>query len=131
MSTAGTRVLIIDDEERFAELYERDLAADGCVPMVVDSVQSLSTQVLGFAPDVVVVSVFGLGIGKLEAARALRRLCPDCPIIVTSPVTSLSAAIRSYALGARDLVSKSGDTYELVQAVHLSAGAGRDSPALM
>jgi len=49
-------------------------------------------------PDLVLMNLELPGPNGIEATRALRRLCPSCPVVIMS--VNDSAALRSAALGA-------------------------------
>jgi DNA-binding response OmpR family regulator len=117
MGIARIRVLIVDDEERFARLSANALAREGFLPKVVNSLRTMESELPGFAPDIVIVSAFGLGARKLGAVEQIHRMSPTCPLVVTSPLASVDDYIHSYALGAQRLVHKSVDMFPLVEAV--------------
>jgi len=111
------RILIAEDEQQFARLFEDALAVEGFLPKVINSLQNMETEQTEFIPDVIIVNAFGLGVRKFEAAEKLHELYPTCPFVVISPLPSVDDCIRSYMLGARHFIHKSVDVYTLVEAV--------------
>lgn len=79
------RVLLVDDDEKFAFVVRSVLEVDGYeVPAVVTSLGSLPAAVTEHEPDVVVIDLVLPDGDGLEAADELRRDGNEVPIVVFS-----------------------------------------------
>ena len=72
--------------------------------------------------DVVVLDVTMPGMGGLEAARALRGVRPDLPVVLMSGYSVREVTLRSAGLGITGFVQKPFATPDLLAAVRLALG---------
>jgi DNA-binding response OmpR family regulator len=71
---------------------------------------------LGFDPDLVILDLMMPGIDGYALLDALRRVQPPddfLPVLVLTADTTVEAKRRALALGARDIVTKPFDLFEL------------------
>ena len=102
------RVLLLEDSDADAELIARELQRSGMQPLIerVDSRESFTTALNGFAPDVV-LSDHSLGQFDSRAAlEIVRDIRPTTPFIVVTGALTGSQSVAAIRAGAADLILK-------------------------
>ncbi|KIH76664.1 diguanylate cyclase (GGDEF) domain-containing protein [Geoalkalibacter ferrihydriticus] len=103
---AKGRILAIDDEKFFRELYRDILAREGYVVRTAQSGEE-ALDVLRREDFDLVISDLGLkGIDGVETSRAIKRFNPDQEIIVVSAMTDVPTAVAAMKAGVADYVCK-------------------------
>ncbi len=109
------RVLIVDDEQDFAEsLAERletrgfDAAAEFDGARAMDRMQKEEF-------DVVVLDVVMPGLNGMEALREIKKMSPLTEVIMLTGQATVETAIEGMKLGAFDYLMKPTETEELVE----------------
>lgn len=108
---------MIDDEPANLALVAAVLAREGyaSVETVPDPRHAID-RYLAFRPDLVLLDLMMPGIDGYALLDRLRRLAvadDPVPIMVLTADTSIEARRRALALGARDIVTKPFDVFEL------------------
>ena len=130
-----TRVLIVDDDERFAASVSALFDTDGRVEAAgwASNGAEAYSQVVALRPDLVSMDIDMPVLDGVEAIRLILEHDPTLPIIVLSGSVSNERIEEALAAGAIERVAKSQATDELVDkivAAHRSrAGASRSSRA--
>jgi type II secretory ATPase GspE/PulE/Tfp pilus assembly ATPase PilB-like protein/ActR/RegA family two-component response regulator len=105
---AGTKVLLVDDEDQLRKVMHDLLERDGyAVTEASDGVEALD-QVDRHAPDIIVLDLNlpGLdGYGVLSHLRS-RQATEDIPVVVLTARGDEDAEVRVFELGADDFLSK-------------------------
>jgi type II secretory ATPase GspE/PulE/Tfp pilus assembly ATPase PilB-like protein/ActR/RegA family two-component response regulator len=105
---AGTKVLLVDDEDQLRKVMRDLLERDGyAVTEAGDGVEALD-QVDRHAPDIIVLDLNlpGLdGYGVLSHLRS-RQVTEDIPVVVLTARGDEDAEVRVFELGADDFLSK-------------------------
>jgi DNA-binding NtrC family response regulator len=105
---AGSRILILEDEEWDAELARRLLRNAGLqfTALVVDTSDVFTRQLSEFGPDVIISDYSLPGFTGADALRIARKWCPQVPFIVWSGVLGDEAAVELIKQGATDYILK-------------------------
>ena len=102
------RVLLIEDDAEFAELYQMSLRARACeVEWALDGERGLDIAARGEI-DLVVLDMRLPGMDGVEVLRRLRALsgCEDLPIVIVSNYGDAQQRRRGRELGALDWIDK-------------------------
>ncbi len=94
-----TRVLLVDDDERFAQSVRASLERAYDVVGTVGSSAEVPAAVAELEPDVVVIDLVMRGGDGLEAADRLRRAGQDVPVVVFSSLFDQRIAREAMASG--------------------------------
>ena len=78
----GSRVLMVDDDPDFLDMFAELLAASGHEVMIAKTAAEAQSQVADFAPDLVLIDLSLGGASGLELGPELRALCPLSPRLV-------------------------------------------------
>lgn len=119
MKASAVRVLVVDDYEPFrrfvcSTLGERqDLQVIGEASDGLDAVRR--TEEL--QPDLIVLDIGLPTLNGIEAARRIRKLCPECKILFMSQESSVDVAQEAFRLGAMGYVVKARAGSELLASV--------------
>ncbi|PAX08848.1 response regulator [Sphingomonas lenta] len=113
----AARILIVDDEPANVALLEAVLRREGyeAIEGVTDPHLAVERR-LAFEPDLVILDLMMPGIDGYALLDALRRVQPPddfLPVLVLTADTTVEAKRRALALGARDIVTKPFDVFEL------------------
>src|SRR6266576_4777822 len=104
--TAGTRVLIVDDDAASRRLLDVRLRALGCVVTEASNGQQALSEVSKEEPDLVLLDLQMPRMGGIEVLRALRREEIDVPTIVITAHGSIETAVEAMKEGAYDFITK-------------------------
>ncbi len=122
------RVLIVDDQEEILtslhgiltdEGYEVSLARDGQEALHIFQSDS---------PDVVFLDIWIPGIDGMQALKAVKRIDPDCSVIMMSGHGSIETAVQALKLGAADYLEKPIDLDDVLRLLNTSMTARPASP---
>jgi len=107
------RVLIADDHRMLAEAYARVLAEDYDVVGTVADGRELIQVAPGLAPDVILLDVSMPKLNGLDAARHLREMLPDVPLVIVTMHSDPQVAADARQAGVAGFVTKSAAASEL------------------
>lgn len=117
MSTQQTiRVLLVDDDDRVRRGWQMRLALEPDIT-VVGTVGDMETAVATTAatlPDIILLDIKLPGTDGLNGIKDLRRVAPNCAIIVITVYDSLANEKKALVAGARAFVSKQVNIDQLV-----------------
>ncbi len=108
-----TRVLIVDDEEQFAQALSERLTIRNYNVTTSLSGEDAIGKVRHYNFDVVILDVFMPGIDGLEALREIKNLKPLTEVILLTGHGAVETAIEGMKLGAFDYLIKPCNTEEL------------------
>lgn len=114
---AGQRVLVIEDQEDLAALYEQALGREGY------EVSKAYTGEEGFAlfedhgADAVVLDMTLPEMHGVETLRSIRNLNANVPVVVVTGETSDETRRKCERLGVREYLSKPADYREIMDAL--------------
>ncbi|MFL5274881.1 MAG: sigma-54-dependent transcriptional regulator [Myxococcales bacterium] len=99
-------LVVIDDEPNTLSLIERAVRPEGYKTILHASAREALAALGAERPDVALVDLQMPEIGGLDVLRAIRRIHPECGVILMSASASPEAAIEAVKLGALDCVAK-------------------------
>lgn len=105
-------VMIVEDDPAVCDLLREELAADGFVVLVCDSLTEGRRRLPSVFPDVVIVDIElpdGSGLDLVREVRGAGHtdaaLDPDLPLLVLSSRCSESDRVRAFECGADDILA--------------------------
>jgi len=105
-AVAGSRVLLIDDEDVIRRLMTRMIEGHGCeciaVPSGEEAIPLLEKQVF----DLLIVDKNLPGMSGIEIAKLARRYQPGVPVLLITGYASEESALEAAAYGVTDYVMK-------------------------
>ena len=115
---SAKRILVVDDEPGFRDLYSGALKSAGfetfCAASGEDALSLISK---GLVPDMAVSDVKMPGIDGLELIAQARALLPALPFLMITAFPDVRDAVSAMKTGAVDYLEKPIDLDELVAAV--------------
>ena len=112
-----TRLLLIDDEVRFARALAISLRAHGYDVDVANTGEDGLAQAASHHPDVVVLDLGLPGMDGLDVCREIQRERP-VPVLMLTARDSETDLVVGLAVGADDYLTKPFSSRELVARVH-------------
>lgn len=112
------RVLIVDDEEKFADYLNKRLTNRDYDVSVAFSGEEAIEKLKDQNYDVVILDVLMPGIDGIEALRAIKNLKPLTEVIMLTGHASVESGVEGMKLGAYDYLMKPCDTDELVSKIN-------------
>ncbi len=111
------RILVVDDEVRYRELYSKVLAQAGFEIMVAGSCTEAMGVIEKVVPALVVSDVRMPGADGIRLLRMAREAYPTIPFLLVTAYADVREAVTALKLGAVDYLAKPVDLDELVAAV--------------
>ena len=121
MSSLRPRVLLVDDDARILNAFERLLSPCCDVVGRVTDVATLFDEASRLQPDVIVVDLFMPARDGLETCRRLKVVIPQARIVVVSGADDASTRNKALQAGASAFVSKMQAADDLVAAIQEAA----------
>jgi DNA-binding NtrC family response regulator len=107
------RVLIVDDEDRMAQVIASALGRGGCECETVSSGRQALDAIEERDADVVVTDWKMPQMDGIELLRALRGRRPSLPVVLVTAYASVPSAVAAMREGAFDYITKPFDNDEL------------------
>jgi DNA-binding NtrC family response regulator len=123
------RILIVDDEAQFCELYSRTLSEAGFEVRTALSAEEAEAILRDTHPDLVVSDVRMPGASGLDLLKATRERIPDLPFLLVTAYADVRDAVAALKLGAVDYLAKPVDLDELLACVQDTLGVSAPEPA--
>ncbi len=113
------RILIVDDDEDFAELVATALGREGMLIKAEHDPTNLLTTLQDYVPDLILLDVRMPTISGFEVCRMLRasERWQDLPILFLTAETGLDARVNAFDAGADDYLPKPFASKELLARV--------------
>ena len=127
----STRILIVDDEVRYRELYMNILDSAGFKTQAAASAEEAFAIIRKQVPAMVVADVRMPGANGIELLRMARKEHPGLPFLLVTAYADVRDAVNAMRLGAVDYLSKPVDLDELLAAVRSAVGIHAETPELM
>jgi two-component system, NarL family, invasion response regulator UvrY len=122
---APMRILIVDDHPIVASGCRALLAGDGSIEILeAADAESGERVFVTEAPDICVLDINLPTVSGFELARRILARAPSARIIMFSMNDDPVFAARAIDFGAKGYVSKSGDPYDLVEAIREVGNGG-------
>jgi DNA-binding response OmpR family regulator len=112
-----SRVLIVEDEPRFASFLEKGLAANGYTTMVVEDGQSASAVASDEEFDLMILDLGLPDMDGLEVLRVLRRRGLELPVVILTARDDTQDKVSGLDAGASDYITKPFSLEELLARV--------------
>jgi len=112
----STRILVVDDEDRYIRLMEANLESDGYVVMKATSGQEAVEAVDAQRPDLVLLDVMMPGLNGFEACERIREFS-NVPIIMVTAKGEERDRVKGLDHGADDYIVKPYSATELLARV--------------
>jgi DNA-binding NtrC family response regulator len=124
----STRILVVDDEVRYRELYMHILDSAGFKTQAASSAEEAFTTIQRQPPAMVVTDVRMPGASGIELLRMARKDHPGLPFVLVTAYADVRDAVDAMKLGAVDYLSKPVDLDELLTAVREAVGVHTETP---
>jgi DNA-binding NtrC family response regulator len=115
------KVLLVDDEEEFAETLAMRLETRGLRVETACDGETALQKVQQQSFDAVLLDLAMPGIGGIETLRQIRQLSPEAQVILLTGRATVKTATEAMRLGAMDLLEKPTDIAELVEKISEAA----------
>ena len=112
-----TRVLIVDDEEKFSNPLAERLRLRDYEVTTSQSGEDAITQVKKYNYDVVILDVLMPGMDGIETLREIKKIKPLTEIIMLTGHATVETAIEGMKQGAMDFLMKPCETEDLVSKI--------------
>ena len=121
------RILIVDDEPDTAAFHSANLEAAGLETVTVTDPLDVTSQLVEFRPDVILMDVYMPGCSGLELAMVIRQeeAFVGVPIVFLSRETDRMKQIAALGEGGDDFFTKPVPPDQLVPAIAARAQRGR------
>jgi diguanylate cyclase (GGDEF)-like protein len=121
------RILIVDDEEEAAGYHAASLRAAGLHTVILTDPFEVTSQLVEFQPDVILMDVYMPGVSGAELAAVIRQeeAFVGIPIVFLSRETDRMKQIAALGEGGDDFLTKPVPPDQLVAAVAARAQRGR------
>lgn len=123
------RVLIVDDEPQYGELYAHTLQKAGYVVQIATSARQALDLIKKAVPDLVISDVRMPGVSGIDLLKSVRQQHTALPFLLVTAYADVRDAVTSLKLGAIDYLSKPVDLDELLAAVGDTLGHNATSSA--
>lgn len=100
------RILIVDDQEEILDSLGAILADEGHELIKARDGQEALHIVQSDSPDVVFVDIWIPGIDGMQTLKAIKRIDPQCSVIMMSGHGTIETAVKAIKLGATDYLEK-------------------------
>ncbi len=100
------RILIVDDQKEILESLGAVLADEGHELLTAGDGQEALHIVQSDAPDIVFLDIWIPGIDGMQTLKAIKKIDPDCSVIMMSGHGTIETAVKAIKLGATDYLEK-------------------------
>ena len=109
--SAGSRVMVVEDDEHYRGLLEFQLADEGYEVVAFDNGRDALDALPNVAPDLVLLDLIMPGLDGLTVLQRIRADDPRLPVVVLTAMDDPTVAVAARELGAVGVFRKdSGDT---------------------
>lgn len=111
------RLLIVDDDQEFAESITDILEPEGYQPIIADRPDSAAAALKQHAPPVALIDVRLRGLSGVELIARLKAEQPDLVVVMMTAHADTQTAITALRKGAYDYCDKNCEPAELIAAL--------------
>src|SRR5512141_576930 len=104
MSTASTRILIVDDEEIVRESLSGWLEKDGYIVGTATDGRTALDRVREGPWSIMLVDLKMPGMDGLQVLEEARKLQPDLSLVMITAYATVETAVKAIKLGAYDYI---------------------------
>jgi two-component system response regulator CpxR len=112
-----TRVLLVDDEQKFVEMLAQRLETRGFEVATAFNGEGALGYIQDQEVDVVILDVLMPGKSGVETLREMKQIKPLVEVIMLTGHATVETAIEGMKLGAYDYLLKPTETKDLVQKI--------------
>ncbi len=112
------RILIVDDQEEILESLGAILADEGHEVFRGRDGQDAMHIVQSDSPDMVFLDIWIPGIDGMQTLKAIKRINPDCSVVMMSGHGTIETAVKAIKLGATDYLEKPLNLEDVLHLVH-------------
>ncbi len=117
-ASAGSRqLLIVDDDQEFAESITDILIPEGYAPIIADRPETAAIALKRYSPPVALIDVRLRGMSGVELLSRLKAERPDLVVVMMTAHAETQTAINALRKGAYDYCDKNCDPNELIAAL--------------
>ena len=114
----GGRILLVEDDARYAQRLARNLQLDGFVVEIANSAEEALRRMPDVRPELVLTDLRMPGMSGIELIEAIKSgresgVDADVPVIVLTSMDSARLAVESIHRGAADYLTKEGERDEI------------------
>ncbi len=126
--SAGSRILLVDDEPRIREFVSRALSAAGyAIDFACDGASALQ-QAAGGSHDLIILDLIMPGMDGRAVLTEIMRRHPDQAVLVLSCLDDVATKVACLELGAQDYLTKPFSLAELLARVRARLRAEGHQP---
>lgn len=108
------KILIVEDDQRVAELIQRGLTEHGFVPTVAYDGLSGKKLALNNQYDLIITDIILPKLDGLDLCKEIRLINPDLPIIMLTALGTTDDKVEGFDAGADDYLTKPFEMRELL-----------------
>ncbi len=113
----GPRVLLVDDEEKFLDVFSQRLGTRGVDADTATSGEEALTKIKDKNVDVIILDVMMPGMGGMETLKRIRKENPEVQIIMLTGQGTVEKAVKAMKEGAIDFLEKPADIEKLLEKI--------------
>lgn len=114
------RILIVDDQEEIIESLRAILLDEGLEVIAARDGQEALHIVQNESPDLVFLDIWIPGIDGLQTLKAIKKIDPECSVIMMSGHGTIETAVKAIKLGATDYLEKPLNLEDVLHLVHVA-----------
>src|SRR5690349_1842588 len=107
--SARPRIMVVDDDERAAEIFHDKLEHSGYEILTAGSAEEALGQLKKFEPSIVITDLRMPGMSGLDLLERVREHMPHTEVIVVTGHEDMSTAVAAMKAGAFDYIVKPVD----------------------
>ncbi len=100
------RILVVDDQEQIIQSLTEILSDENHEVLTARDGQEAIHIVQSDSPDVVFLDIWIPGIDGMQTLKAIKRIDPDCAVVMMSGHGTIETAVKAIKLGATDYLEK-------------------------
>ncbi len=100
------RILVVDDQEQIIQSLTEILSDESHEVLTARDGQEAIHIVQSDSPDVVFLDIWIPGIDGMQTLKAIKRIDPDCAVVMMSGHGTIETAVKAIKLGATDYLEK-------------------------
>ncbi|RKR05534.1 DNA-binding response OmpR family regulator [Flavobacterium sp. 90] len=108
------KILIIEDDQRVAELIQRGLTEHGFIPTLAYDGLSGKKLALNNQYDLIITDIILPKLDGLDLCKEIRQIKPDLPIIMLTALGTTDDKVEGFDAGADDYLTKPFEMRELL-----------------
>lgn len=108
------KILVVEDDQRVAELIQRGLHEHGFIPTVAYDGLSGKKLALNNEYDLIITDIILPKLDGLDLCKEIRQIKPDLPIIMLTALGSTDDKVEGFDAGADDYLTKPFEMRELL-----------------